>query len=311
MVPGVFVPLAVLPISPNGKVDRKALPTDLTRPDVSHEYVAPRSAAEERLAAVWADVLHVERQSACATISSIGGHSLVATQLLSRVRAEFGVELPLRKLFEAPVLGDFAAAVAAAEQAKLGPALARAEGAEVPMSFGQKRLWFLDRLEPGNPAYHLSVAVRLVGSLDRPVLQWCMDAIFARHNALRTSFPVTDGTPKAAVAPPTSVEIPITDISGLPPADREPRVRALAPRALPSAVRFGQWPALSCPPAPHFRPRARRPSRCTISSPTAGRLACSCGSWANLLPWHVRPARVASRHCQCNMPISPAGNGSG
>ena len=119
----------------------------------------------------------------------LGGHSLVATQLLSRVRAEFGVELPLRKLFETPVLADFAVAVAAAERAKLGPALTRADAAEVPMSFGQQRLWFLDRLEPGNPAYHLSVAVRLVGELDRAVFQWCVDTIVARHDALRTTFP--------------------------------------------------------------------------------------------------------------------------
>ncbi len=232
MVPGIFVPLAALPLSPNGKVDRKALPVpDLSRPDVSHEYVAPRSAAEERLAAVWAAVLHVERVGLRDNFFELGGHSLVATQLLSRVRAEFGVELPLRNLFEAPVLGDFATAVAAAERAKLGPVLARAEGrpaSEVPMSFGQKRLWFLDRLEPGNPAYHLSVGVRLVGDLDRSLLHWCVDAIFARHDALRTSFPATDGRPRATVAPAGPVEIPFTDLSGLPTGDREARVRALA-----------------------------------------------------------------------------------
>jgi amino acid adenylation domain-containing protein/thioester reductase-like protein len=233
MVPGLFVPLAAVPISANGKVDRNALPApDLSRPDVAHEYVAPRSDTEAKLSDLWADVLHVERVGVRDSFFELGGHSLVATQLLSRVRAEFGVELPLRKLFEAPVLADFAAAVAAAEHARQGPALApdrtRKPHAEVPMSFGQQRLWFLDRLEPGNPAYHLSAAVRLAGDLDRPLLQWCVDAIVARHEALRTSFPVTDGRPAAVVAPPARVEIPVTDLSGLPPAEREPRVRALA-----------------------------------------------------------------------------------
>jgi amino acid adenylation domain-containing protein len=229
MVPGIFMPIAELPLSANGKVDRKALPApDLSRPDVAHEYVPPRSEAEEKLAAVWADVLHVERVGVRDNFFELGGHSLVATQLLSRVRAAFGVELPLRKLFEAPVLGDFAAAVAAAERAKLGPALARDDGAEVPMSFGQQRLWFLDRLDPGNPAYHLSVAVRLLGDLDRPMLQSCIDSIVARHDALRTHFPETDGRPGAAVLAPAPVEVPTTDLSDLPPGEREPRVRALA-----------------------------------------------------------------------------------
>jgi amino acid adenylation domain-containing protein/thioester reductase-like protein len=229
MVPGVFLPLAALPISPNGKVDRKALPApDLSRPDLSHEYVAPRDPTEQKLAAVWADVLRVERVGVRDNFFELGGHSLVATQLLSRVRAEFGVELPLRKLFETPVLADFAVAVAAAERAKHGPALTRSAGGAVPMSFGQQRLWFLDRLEPGNPAYHQSLAVRLVGTLDLPLLQWCVEAIVARHDALRTSFPETDGRPSATVAPPASVDIPMTDLGGLPGADREPRVRALA-----------------------------------------------------------------------------------
>ncbi|HEY1381010.1 MAG TPA: condensation domain-containing protein, partial [Gemmataceae bacterium] len=229
MVPGVFVPLAALLLSANGKVDRKALPApDLSRPDVSHEYVAPRTDAEARLAAVWSDVLRVERVGVRDNFFELGGHSLVATQVLSRVRAEFGVELPLRKLFEAPVLADFAAAVAAAEQAKLGPALAPADGGEVPLSFGQKRLWFLDRLEPGNPAYHLSLAVRLVGELDQPLLRWCVDAIVARHDALRTVFPVADGKPAAVVNPPAPVDVEVVDLSGLPPADREPRVRLAA-----------------------------------------------------------------------------------
>jgi amino acid adenylation domain-containing protein/thioester reductase-like protein len=229
MVPGVFIPLVALPISPNGKVDRKALPApDLSRPDVAHEYVAPRTDAEVKLATVWADVLHVQQVGVRDNFFELGGHSLVATQLLSRVRAEFGVELPLRRLFESPVLADFAAAVAAAKRANHGPALARLETTDVPMSFGQQRLWFLDRLEPGNPAYHLSAAVRLAGELDVSLLHWCVDAIVARHDALRTSFPVGDGKPTAVVAPAGSVDVPVTDLSALPPAEREPRVRALA-----------------------------------------------------------------------------------
>lgn len=229
MVPTIFVPLAEMPITSNGKVDRKALPTpDLNRPDVAHEYVAPQTPVEEKLASIWADVLRIERVGSRDSFFELGGHSLVATQVLSRVRAEFGVELPLRKLFESPVLAEFGRAVEAAERSKQGPSLVRTEGDEVPLSFGQQRLWFLDRLEPGNSAYHLSAAVRLTGELDTARLQWCLDSINARHDLLRTSFPAPDGKPTAVVSPATSVIVPITDLSGLPIAEREPRVRALA-----------------------------------------------------------------------------------
>jgi amino acid adenylation domain-containing protein/thioester reductase-like protein len=127
MVPSAFVPLAALPLSPNGKVDRNALPApDLSRPELSAAYVAPRTPAEAKLATIWADALRIERVGARDSFFELGGHSLVATQVLSRVRAEFGIELPLRRLFEAPVLADFAAAVEAAQRQQHGPGAAGA-----------------------------------------------------------------------------------------------------------------------------------------------------------------------------------------
>src|SRR5262249_54404154 len=120
MVPGTFVPLAALPLSPNGKVDRNALPApDSGRPELAAAYVAPATPTEVRLAPIWADVLRVERVGARDNFFELGGHSLVATLVLARVRAEFGIELPLRKLFEAPVLADFAAAIESAQRLRV------------------------------------------------------------------------------------------------------------------------------------------------------------------------------------------------
>ena len=165
MVPSVFVPLAALPISPNGKVDRKALPApDSGRSEFAAEYVAPSSPTEIKMAAMWSDVLRSERVGLRDNFFELGGHSLLATQVLARVRAEFDVELPLRKLFESPVLADFAGLIDAAERAKLGPSLEHvAHDGTSTLSYSQLRLWFFDQLEPGNPVYHVSTAVRLTG----------------------------------------------------------------------------------------------------------------------------------------------------
>jgi acyl carrier protein len=136
MLPSFFVTLDSLPLTPSGKLDRRALPPpDGGRSDVAGEYVAPRTEAEGKLAAIWQEVLKVERVGVTDNFFELGGHSLLATQVISRVRESFGVELPLRKLFEAPTVGGLAAAVAGSEPE---PAGARA-GAIVRQRRGKGR----------------------------------------------------------------------------------------------------------------------------------------------------------------------------
>src|SRR6185295_5721608 len=187
MMPAAFVALESLPLTPSGKVDRKALPAPAAEPRTSR---APRTPTEEVLAGIWAWVLKVEAVGAEDSFFELGGHSLLATQIVSRVREAFGVELPLRRIFEAPTLAALARSIESARAAGLErPALVRtARGADLPLSFAQQRLWFLNRLDPGSPAYNISAALRLAGRLDVAALAATLDEIVRRHEVLRTTF---------------------------------------------------------------------------------------------------------------------------
>ncbi|MBZ4423365.1 non-ribosomal peptide synthetase, partial [Myxococcus sp. RHSTA-1-4] len=160
MVPSALVRLDTLPLTPNGKVDRKALPA----PDLAttRQYVAPRTPTEERLAALWAETLGLERVGAEDNFFELGGHSLLATQVVSRIRVGLGVELPLRELFKAPILSALAAQVDTAlrnRQVQAIPPLVPTRRTEAsPLSFAQQRLWFIDQLEPGGSLYNMPFA---------------------------------------------------------------------------------------------------------------------------------------------------------
>ncbi|WP_255581318.1 condensation domain-containing protein, partial [Caballeronia sp. dw_276] len=159
------------------------------------------------LAEIWSHVLHVERVGLHDNFFDLGGHSLLATQVVSQVRATFGVELALRTLFEAPALDELAQRIGVARQesnAVARPAIVAFErdGAALPLSFAQQRLWFLDRLDPGNTLYNVPTAVRLVGQLDVAALEMTLNEVVRRHEALRTHFVETDdGTPAQVVMP--------------------------------------------------------------------------------------------------------------
>ena len=239
MVPALFVTLAALPLTANGKIDRQALAAQ--RPSAAalamsatSGSVAPRNPAEELLAGIWEAVLHVEGVGAHDNFFDLGGHSLLATQMISRMREAFAVELPLRTLFEAPTVAGLAARVEEARRAG-GPAVP----AIVPVprtgrlvtSFGQQRLWFLDQLEPGSTAYNLPAAVRLQGALDLAVLTAALAEVVSRHEALRTVFlppEAGDDEPAQRVLAAVAVAVPLMDLAALPPAAREAEARRLA-----------------------------------------------------------------------------------
>src|SRR6185312_13620892 len=174
MVPAAFVVLESLPLTVNGKVDRKALPAPEQPGRAEEGYVAPRTPAEEVLAGIWADVLGLDRAGADDNFFDLGGHSLLATQVTSRLRQAFGVEKPLRDLFEAPVLADLAARVEAARRtgtvAPAPPLLPVPRDETLPLSFAQARLWFIDQVQPGSPLYNVAAALRVEGAFDAAVL---------------------------------------------------------------------------------------------------------------------------------------------
>ncbi|MEH2355882.1 non-ribosomal peptide synthetase [Nostoc sp.] len=197
MVPSAIVILDTLPLSPNRKLDRRALPAPDLHNQLSDRYVAPRNPIEEILSLIWAQVLKVERVGIHDNFFELGGHSLLATQLVSRVRTSLKIELPLRSLFAAPTIAELSQKIQQLQQHDLTASaiLPRARDAELPLSYAQTRLWFLDKLNPNSAFYNLLIALRLVGTLNRTVLEQSLREIIHRHEALRTNFITVDGQP--------------------------------------------------------------------------------------------------------------------
>ncbi|HEU4558056.1 MAG TPA: amino acid adenylation domain-containing protein [Longimicrobium sp.] len=208
MVPSAFVAMDALPLTRNGKVDRRALP----KPDLASsaaEYVPPRTPTEVALAEIWAALLGAERVGAEDGFFVLGGHSLLATRVLSRVREAFGVELPLRAVFESPTLSALAAEIdrlRGTGEAAAPPIVPVDRTGDLPLSFAQERLWFVDRLEPGSPVYTMGSVYRLSGALNAPAVERALAEIVRRHESLRTIFPEAGGLPVQRVIPFTGAE---------------------------------------------------------------------------------------------------------
>jgi amino acid adenylation domain-containing protein len=226
MIPASFVLLDVLPLTPNGKVDRRALPApDEARSEQAGDFVAPSTPVEELLSRLWAEVLRVESVGMRDNFFALGGHSLLATRLVSRVRESFGVELPLRSLFEAPTVRDLAGHIEAALRDRTGeqapPVVRVSRAAKLPLSFAQQRLWFLHELEPTSSFYNVPVAVRLRGRLQIDAMQRTLNEVVRRHESLRTSFPTSDAQPVQSIAPTLALDLPLIDLSMLREEERE------------------------------------------------------------------------------------------
>ncbi|HSF40834.1 MAG TPA: condensation domain-containing protein, partial [Thermoanaerobaculia bacterium] len=240
MVPAAWVTLAALPLTPSGKVDRRALEKmeALSLSPGGGERVAPRTPEEEVLAAIWARVLGVSEVGATDDFFALGGHSLLATQLVVEVREAFGVDLPVRAVFRAPTVAAQAEAMALARAEgggfpAAGPILPVSREGRIPLSFAQERLWFLDRLTPGSPAYNLPVALRVRGELDLSALARAVAAVVERHEALRTTFVDLEGKPAQKIAPASGWSLPMRDLSDSPDPESEARRLAAAEAARP------------------------------------------------------------------------------
>lgn len=228
MVPAAIVPLAIWPLTPNGKIDRKALPSPLAFTVDSGEFLAPRNSSEEQVAAIWQQVLRRDRISVIANFFDLGGHSLLATQVVSRIRHLFKVDISVRAIFEAPTVEKLVRLISTASSAGFVDDAPPMQALDSPnrdtLSFAQYRLWFIDQLNQGSSEYNLPSAFRIEGALDLGVLDEVFTEIVRRHETLRTNFLVEDGMPRLNVALPAPWRSPVEDLSALSSIEQQSRV---------------------------------------------------------------------------------------
>ena len=258
MVPKVFLALDAFPLTPNGKIDRvsfaKQYHHQLSLPDAglvdSDPSSPPQTPTQQVVVALVAMVLDLPSDQIHLNDNffDLGGHSLTATRLISQIRQAFRVELPLRTLFEQPAIADFTSAIELAIQTQFhaNPAIPPLHPAPYqsyyPLSFAQQRQWVLAQLEPDSPSYNIPTAVRIKGELSIATLQRSLNQILHRHGALRTAFELVNGQPVQRILSDLCLDLPVIDLSGLPPAMQESQVQHLA-------VREARQPfALNCPP---------------------------------------------------------------
>ena len=231
MVPQRWVVLDHLPLNANGKVDRDRLPAPSGTVEAEYGDDTDWTPVEELVAGIWSEVLKLKAVGRAENFFELGGHSLLATQVISHVRETFGVEVELRRLFEQPTVREFSRNVEAALRAGAGvtaPPMQRAGAEEreqfdgqLPLSFGQQRLWFLDQLEPGSASYNVPMSVRLTGGLNVTALEKTLSEVVRRHEVLRTRFVNAGGEPRQEVLPATPITLAVTDLSVLDDAERD------------------------------------------------------------------------------------------
>ncbi|HEY0734967.1 MAG TPA: amino acid adenylation domain-containing protein, partial [Herpetosiphonaceae bacterium] len=255
MVPWAVITLDALPLTPNGKVDRRALPApELTRA-AGADFVAPRTAAESAIAAIWTEVLSVSPIGVNDSFFVLGGHSLLAGQVLVRLREAFGEHVSMQMVFEQPTIAELVAAIAEGsdeatvdyqaqmyldrktfncelhdtmEAPELGLDVERPASGKLPLSFAQQRLWLIERFDPGNLSYLVPQAVRLTGALNIEALEQSFNELIRRHESLRTVFRMIDDQAVQVVLPSLSIALPLIDLEALDRAEQELGVQTLA-----------------------------------------------------------------------------------
>jgi amino acid adenylation domain-containing protein len=278
LLPTAWVLMSAWPLTPNGKIDRAALPRP-TFQDNSADFIPPATPVEAAVAAIWQAVLGIDTISVESNFFALGGHSLLATQVVARLQQQMGKPVALRTLFEKPTIRELAAAInaqadtttanaTASERPPLlpiariaivdgetgkhnaSPSLSISQSPNLPissyapLSFAQQRLWLIQQLEPQSVAYNIPGALRLRGRLDVTALQGALDGVIARHESLRTRFVMAEGEPVQMISPPQPLSLTLVDLGQLPPAEREAAAQAHAQRLMQTPFDLAQGPLL-------------------------------------------------------------------
>jgi amino acid adenylation domain-containing protein len=249
MVPSAFVLLDSMPLSANGKANRRALPApDQTLQDGRATYTTPQTPAEEIVAAIFADVLRIERVGTEENFFDLGGHSLSATQVVLRIRQAFQIEFPVRTLFESPTVAALARSVEQVKRSESGllapPIQAVSRDHALPLSFAQQRLWIQDQLEPNSALYNVPRAIRMKGVLNLQAMEKALNAMVQRHEILRTKYGVENEQPVQIVSSDLTIPLSIVDLTTLPEATREKEARRIAQQEAGTPFDLAQGPIL-------------------------------------------------------------------
>ena len=232
MLPSAFIELEQLPRTLNGKIDRKALPSLEALRVQDSKNNTRLTPVEEIVAGIWCEVLRLPAIGRTGNFFNLGGHSLLVTQVLARVREYLKVEVPIRSIFEAPTLAEFSRVIQEqlnrGQQNELTAIVKIPREAELPLSFAQQRMWFFDQLSSGTSAFNIALGVRLKGSLNVTALEQTFSEIIRRHEVLRTIFPAVNAEPIQIIQPPPRFELPVVDLSALSIEEREREAARLA-----------------------------------------------------------------------------------
>jgi amino acid adenylation domain-containing protein len=227
MIPAAMVMMAALPLTGNGKIDREALPEPAK--EVSEDsYDAPRTPIEEIVAAIFADVLEADRVGLSDDFFELGGHSLLAAMAVTRVRETFNIRLEARRMFESPTVAGLAAYIQAELKAQQMPARppipVTDHDNDLPLSFAQERMWYIDHLWADITTYNLLYGMRVKGPLDVDALQWSLTEIIRRHKILRTIYPTVSGSVRQRILPELSLELPLIDLQHRPAVEQAAKI---------------------------------------------------------------------------------------
>ena len=217
MVPADIVFLETLPLTSNGKIDRKSMPAPAhDRSLLENKFIAPRTPHEKEIARIWGEVMSLENPGIHDNFFELGGHSLLATRVISRINFTFGIQLPLRELFESPTIAGLAQSLLVNESLAIRETSPQkstlkslADRSSLPLSFAQQRLWFLDQFEHGSANYNIPCAYRIRGSLNIDALRHALNEVIRRHESLRTTFAMQGDEPVQVIAPDLELAIPL------------------------------------------------------------------------------------------------------